>query len=69
MREIDDAGDAEDDRESGSDEKQRAGAREPRNELNKIEAQGRAPPPERSIWEAETAASGRLPASDQFCGR
>ena len=47
MREIDDAGDAENDREAGGDEKQRAGAREPRNELDKIEAQGRAPPLER----------------------
>ena len=47
MGEIDDAGYAENDREAGSDEKQRASAREPRDELDKIEAQGRAPPPER----------------------
>ena len=49
MREIDDAGDAEDDREAGGDEKQRAGTREPRDELDEIEAQGRMPPLERSI--------------------
>ena len=67
MREIDDAGDAENDRKSGSDEKQRAGAGEPCDELDKIEAQGRAPPLE--ISERGGAARGRLPASDQFCGR
>ena len=44
MGEIDDAGYAENDREAGSDEKQRAGAREPGDELDEVEAQGRAPP-------------------------
>ena len=52
MREIDDAGDAENNRKSGSDEKQRAGAGEPCDELDKIEAQGRAPPLEISVKEA-----------------
>ncbi len=42
MREIDDAGDAENDRQAGGDQKQRAGAREPGDELNEVEAQGRA---------------------------
>ena len=44
MGEIDDAGYAENDREAGSDEKQRAGAREPGDELDEVEAQGRASP-------------------------
>jgi hypothetical protein len=43
MREIDDAGYTENDRETGSDEKQRASAREPGDKLNEVEAQDRAP--------------------------
>ena len=42
MGEVDDAGYAENDREAGSDEKQRASAREPGDELDEVEAQGRA---------------------------
>ena len=43
MREIDDAGDAENDREAGGDQKQRAGAREAGDELDEVEAQLEGP--------------------------
>ena len=52
MREIDDAGDAKDDREAGSDQKQRAGAREAGDELDEVEAQLEGPAKKRAPSEA-----------------
>ena len=65
MGEIDDAGYAENDRQARSDEKQRAGARKSRYELNEVEAQNRA----QSLLERRPKDSAAPPSSHQFCGR